>query len=353
MPHYYQPIGMMSNGPILSSQHPQHTQHHMMPKNIESSHDDINNNSSKHNSIQFNHQFNNAGMSLNQQLANMNLDNLHIFQNTMQAYNQINKMTVPQSLQQDPNILAQQELYNLNQELLNRLKNLNVGYSTATQMPTNNFGGFPNDPSSNTFIFSNSATQSFQNTNTGSPAQMMSQKNPPPGDIHMTNSPIGTLNRSSSTYSTISPLDDNLCLSFDRSLDNINNNQETQFIKPISQAGVVPTLDTDGKIKVIVPVAERLRRDNENHFFGDSGASGGQRFQQRIITPILSRTEKKVTLPGVVTLKVTDESGNVTNQRKLPAQPSFITRSTSEKVPNRSQMMSQVQRQQWARHTTK
>lgn len=349
MPLYYQPMAMMSNGPILSPQHPQH---HMMPKNIESSHDDINNNSSKHNSIQFNHQFNNAGMTLNHQLTGMNLDNLHIFQNTMQAYNTINKMTLPQNLQQDPNILAQQELYHLNQELLNRLKNLNVGYS-ATQTPTSTFGGFPSDPSSNTFIFSNSATQSFQNNNNGSAAQMMSQKNPPPGDIHIANSPIGTLNRSSSTYSTISPLDDNMGLSFDRSLDNINNNAETQFIKPISQTGVVPTLEADGKIKVIVPVAERLRRDNENHFFGDSRASGTQRFPQKIITPILSRTEKKVTLPGVVTLKVTDESGNVTNQRKLPAQPSFITRSTSEKVPNRSQMMSQVQRQQWARHTTK
>lgn len=31
----------------------------------------------------------------------------------------------------------------------------------------------------------------------------------------------------------------------------------------------------------------------------------------------------------------------------------YITRSTSEKVPNRSEMMLQVQRTAWARHTTK
>lgn len=31
----------------------------------------------------------------------------------------------------------------------------------------------------------------------------------------------------------------------------------------------------------------------------------------------------------------------------------YITRSTSEKVPNRSELMMQVQRTAWARHTTK
>lgn len=181
-------------------------------------------------------------------------------------------------------------------------------------------------------------------------------------------SPLGTLNRSSSTYSTISPIGD----SFDRSLDNINNNNnnssnDSAFIKPLSQVGTVTTLDNDGKVKVIVPVDLTHQRDRERYrleedFFGDrrSGMAGGggsatlQRppTQQRVLTPILSRGDKK-SQGNTVTLKVTDETGNVTNQRKLPAQPSFITRSTSEKVPNRSQMMSHVQRTQWARHTTK
>lgn len=140
------------------------------------------------------------------------------------------------------------------------------------------------------------------------------------------------------------------------------------LIKPLSQVGTVPTLENDGRVKVLVPVEHQQHQSNrerdryrvEDDFFGDrrSGGSSGtatlQRppTQPRAFTPILSRGEKK-SQGNTVTLKVTDEAGNVTNQRKLPAQPSFITRSTSEKVPNRSQMMSHVQRTQWARHTTK
>lgn len=169
--------------------------------------------------------------------------------------------------------------------------------------------------------------------------------------------------------------------SFDRSLDNINNNNihnssnDAAFIKPLSQVSTVTTMDSDGKIKVIVPVdqqqqmqyqhsqRERERYRMDEDFFGDrrsgvmgGGGGGGNTLQrppnqQRALTPILSRGEKKAQ-GNTVTLKVTDEAGNIAVQRKLPAQPSFITRSTSEKVPNRSQMMN-VQRTQWARHTTK
>jgi hypothetical protein len=123
-------------------------------------------------------------------------------------------------------------------------------------------------------------------------------------------------------------------------------------------------------VKVIVPVEqqnfhhsqrERERYRTDEEIYNDKRSRGGGETaylqkppssQKKALTPILSRGEKK-TQGNTVTLKVTDEAGNVTNQRKLPAQPSFITRSTSEKVPNRSQMMSHVQRTQWARHTTK
>lgn len=353
-----------------------------------------NNSSSINNNMPFN-SFNNisgsGNLALQQQLANISLENMQLFQNKMQSFSPFKQQPPQQQTPQpDANLLAQQELYHLNQELLNRLKNMNIGYSTTTtslgsnfSAASNNFGSNPNN-----YIFTNANAQNFltnstnlnsstshnvnsnAQTNTTNNAnsnnEIHSNKNNSsishndlmggmPGMNNMPSSPLGTLNRSSSTYSTISPLDDNLCLSFDRSLDNINNNQkdDSHFIKPLSQGGAVTTMDADGKVKVIVPVSTEKSK-SDNFFFADGGTSSGinRSPQTKAITPILSRGEKKVTLPGVV-VKVTDEQGNVTNQRRLPAQPSFIQRSTSEKTPNRSQMMSQVQRTQWARHTTK
>lgn len=279
----------------------------------------------------------------------LNLESFQILQNTVQAYNQLQKLAMPQQ---------HQELYQLNQELLNRLKSLNVGFQTPTTPVSSPFApspvsGLPNYSTDSNFMFTNIAAQNFlNNANTCNNNMVPS-------------SPLGTFNRSSSTHSTMSPMDD----SFDRSLDNINNKinnnvcSDSAFIKPLSHVGTVTTLDNDGKVKVIVPVEhkqmqrERERYRVEEDFFGERKGAGSATLQrppnqQRALTPILSRGEKK-SQGNTVTLKVTDETGNVTNQRKLPTQPSFITRSTSEKVPNRSQMMSQVQRAQWARHTTK
>jgi carboxyl-terminal PDZ ligand of neuronal nitric oxide synthase protein len=282
-------------------------------------------------------------------MPGLNLESFQIFQNTMQAYNQLQKLSMPQQ---------HQDLYQMNQDLLNRLKNVNLGFQTPstpvsapfTPSPTQ---GLPNFPTDSNFMYTNATAQNFLNNSS------------PTNNNVVASSPLGTLNRSSSTYSTISPMGD----SFDRSLDNINNNNnnacnDSAFIKPLSHVGTVTTLDNDGKVKVIVPVEhqqshrEKERYRVDDNFFGDKRVTGGTATlqkppsQQRALTPILSRGEKKAQ-GNTVTLKVTDEAGNVTNQRKLPAQPSFITRSTSEKVPNRSQMMSQVQRTQWARHTTK
>lgn len=342
MPLYLQTLSLLgsaSPGNIMQSQ----------KQNDFQQNDDIRNNNGPNKTLNHN---GNIGPALN-------IESFQIFQNTMQAYNQLQKLAMPQQ---------HQELYQLNQELLIRLKNLNVGFPSPstpvsapfTPSPTT---GLPNFPTDSNFMFTNAAAQNFLNNNNISNNNMVAS------------SPLGTLNRSSSTYSTISPIGD----SFDRSLDNINNNinihnsnNDSAFIKPLHQGGAISTLEHDGKVKVIVPVdqvqyqqsqreRERYRMEEED-FFGDrrSGAGGGggtnslQRpsNQQRVLTPILSRGEKKAQ-GNTVTLKVTDETGNVTNQRKLPAQPSFITRSTSEKVSNRSQMMSQVQRTQWARHTTK
>jgi carboxyl-terminal PDZ ligand of neuronal nitric oxide synthase protein len=292
------------------------------------------------------------------------LDGLSIFQNTLHSYNTLQKLSMPQPQTQH------QELYQLNQELLNRLKNLSMGYQTPLQTPvsTTSFTpspttGLPSFPTDSNFMFTNAATQNFTHNNNNNLNNNSS--------INMVaSSPLGTLNRSSSTYSTMSPIGD----SFDRSLDNINNNNisssnESPFIKPLSQVGTVTTLDNDGKVKVLVPVEQSLqhrehrersvaRVDDDYYGGSDKRTSGGtlqkpQKSQPIVLTPILSRGEKRNQSGNTVTLKVTDEAGNVTNQRKLPAQPLMITRSTSEKVPNRSQMMSHVQRTQWARHTTK
>jgi hypothetical protein len=146
-------------------------------------------------------------------VPSVNFESFQIFQNTMQAYNQLQKLAMPQQ---------HQELYQLNQELHNRLKSLNIGFPAApttpvsasfTPSPTT---GLPNFPIDSSFMFTNNtAAQSFLNNNNSN----ISNNN------IIASSPLGTLNRSSSTYSTTSPIGD----SFDRSLDNINNNNNRRL----------------------------------------------------------------------------------------------------------------------------
>lgn len=93
--------------------------------------------------------------------------------------------------------------------------------------------------------------------------------------------------------------------------------QEGQFIKPLSQMGTLTTTDTDGRVRVIVPIPP-------------SGSGNSNQDDGEIFSPNMRLNDDRRTLNG-------------------PA----ITRSTSEKVPNRSELMSQVQRTMWARHTTK
>ncbi|KAK5642604.1 hypothetical protein RI129_008771 [Pyrocoelia pectoralis] len=85
--------------------------------------------------------------------------------------------------------------------------------------------------------------------------------------------------------------------------------REPHYIKPLSQLGTLTTTDVQGRVRVIVPVPSGSREDDTGNL--------------------------------LASLRIGDEF-----------RPS-ITRSTSEKVPNRSELMSQVQRTAWARHTTK
>lgn len=91
-----------------------------------------------------------------------------------------------------------------------------------------------------------------------------------------------------------------------------NERAEAQFIKPLPQIGTLTTTDADGRVRVIVPVPSNPSQNAENL---------------------------------MASLRLTDEL--------RPFNGPGITRSTSEKVPHRSELMSQVQRTAWARHTTK
>lgn len=96
---------------------------------------------------------------------------------------------------------------------------------------------------------------------------------------------------------------------------NVQSSKEkegTQFIKPLPQMGALTTTDSEGRVRVIAPVPT------------DSLEDTGAMFANLK----LGNTLKPLNGPG-------------------------ITRSTSERVPNRSELMSQVQRTVWARHTTK
>lgn len=86
--------------------------------------------------------------------------------------------------------------------------------------------------------------------------------------------------------------------------------KENPYIKPLSQMGALTTTDVDGRVRVIVPVPS---------------------------------AEEEASMMS--SLRLSDDY--------RPPNIPTITRSTSEKVPNRSELMSQVQRTAWARHTTK
>jgi hypothetical protein len=81
----------------------------------------------------------------------LNLESFQILQNTIQAYNQLQKLAMPQQ---------HQELYQMNQELMNRLKNLSMGFQSPTTpvsapftpSPTTGLPNFPTDPN---FMFTN------------------------------------------------------------------------------------------------------------------------------------------------------------------------------------------------------
>nr|CAD7409259.1 unnamed protein product [Timema cristinae] len=119
--------------------------------------------------------------------------------------------------------------------------------------------------------------------------------------------------------------------------------QPVQFIRPLSQVGTLTTTDGDGRMRVIVPIPANEEQDSPSL----TGTNKKQKQNSSSVSPASTVKRQQDQLASAFSnLKV---SGN--DERRNG--PPFITRSTSEKVPNRSELMSQVQRTAWARHTTK
>lgn len=257
-----------------------------------------------------------------------------------------------------PENLIQTDLFQSNQELLNRLQNLTLGFSNNNSISTNY-------SPHNSFLYGNpsqllanqNCINNNNNLNTLNNNNMNLLSSPSSIGGNLTPSPI--FNRSS--YSSSPMLDNNnssLCLnvSVEKNLDRRSPNGKNddgngQFIRPISitpHGNSTSMIDSDGKLKITLPMSASASETRLNTMPSSTSSTS---FASNSGT--IRKSDKRVTLPDFPVLKITDECGNITNARKLSATPSFITRSTSEKVANRSQLMSEVQRTAWARHTTK
>ncbi|XP_030385650.1 capon-like protein isoform X1 [Scaptodrosophila lebanonensis] len=249
---------------------------------------------------------------------------------------QLQQLNSQQQHQQDA---LSKDLFQVNQELLNRLQAMNLNSNQAQVQQT------PSGNNNNSFFYvnplssSSAAAAAASNFNFLATPSALSAGN-------LTPSPLGTLNRNS--FAGSSSLNDDIRLSIEQNL----NNLEEQLKVAVSNGnlagiacGSTSTRDTSRSSSTLdSPSSPRLRNSNNNISAGSSQSNNNANNNS-------ARTSHEAQTRFM--LRVTDEAGNVTNQRKLSATPSFITRSTSEKVPNRSQMMSQVQRTAWARHTTK
>ncbi|XP_017494149.1 PREDICTED: capon-like protein, partial [Rhagoletis zephyria] len=234
------------------------------------------------------------------------------------------------------------DLFQVNQELLNRLQALNLGARNASALvPLSNAQQTPS-PRNSFFYVNPMSCSPANNNNTASNFNFLSSPSPLSGQL--TPSPMSTLTRNSYTNSPQrqhqqQQLHDAEALRLSSIDQNLNNLLDEQLMEPLS--GPMVTVASNGNIAGSSPSGTRESSRSSSTLDSTSPSS-----------PHIRNVNNESRF-NTVMLKVTDEAGIVTNQRKLSATPSFIQRSTSEKVPNRSQIMSQVQRTAWARHTTK
>ncbi|XP_054085527.1 uncharacterized protein DDB_G0283357 isoform X1 [Zeugodacus cucurbitae] len=244
------------------------------------------------------------------------------------------------------------DLFQVNQELLNRLQALNLGAGNTNALTLNTgapMASAQQTPSPrNSFFFVNpmSCSPANNNNNAGnfnflsSPSMLSGQLTP---------SPMSTLTRNSYTHSPqLQHQQQQEVEALQQQLSSIDQNLncliDEQLMKPLG--GSMMSTSSNGNIAAGSPSGTRESSRSSSTL--DSASPSSPRIRSAGANN--NNNEPRF---NTVMLKVTDEAGNVTNQRKLSATPSFIQRSTSEKVPNRSQIMSQVQRTAWARHTTK
>lgn len=121
-----------------------------------------------------------------------------------------------------------------------------------------------------------------------------------------------------------------------------DNEECAHFIRPLSQVGTMTTTDNEGRTRIIVGADDDLEMAKL-----DPPPLGNKKNQS-------PPTKKQNLAATFSTLRVSSSEDDSKKQNaNLVQNGPFITRSTSEKVPNRSELMSQVQRTTWARHTTK
>uniref|UniRef100_A0A336LYM6 CSON005304 protein n=1 Tax=Culicoides sonorensis TaxID=179676 RepID=A0A336LYM6_CULSO len=277
-------------------------------------------------------------------LASLNL------QSTLASINQLQSLNQKLGMSQSPELLAQQEIFNLNQELLNKLQNLNL-------LGTLNPGfGVPSGTSSNqgqySYLYGNAQANPQQQQQYGS-----QNSSPSGGTITpMTNQQQQQQSSNRNQPYMTTPLNCNkLGLSLDESLDNLTtttSNATTSpgsskhsshesgaspFIRPLSQFGTMTTVNYDGKVKVIVPVTDQS--DDNNNTLTRNRRETSQSRQEG----------KKVSIPGIVT---TDERGTLKRMASAgsscgSATPSFITRSSSEKLSSTAKVARWFNQIQW------
>ncbi|KAH8317864.1 hypothetical protein KR067_002109 [Drosophila pandora] len=247
--------------------------------------------------------------------------------------------------QQQQQDALSKDLFQVNQELLNRLQALNLNANQAQSQP----------PATNSFFYVNPlsctpatpSTLANNNGGAGAGAGGFNFLASPAATGTLTPSPLGTLNRNS--FAGSSSLNEDIRLSIEHNLNNLEEQLKAAVsngnLAGLACGGSTSTRDTSRSSSTLdSPSSPRLRNSNNNISPGSSQNNNNNGNNTS------SNSSSRDNRFNTVLLRVTDEAGH---QRKLSATPSFITRSTSEKVPNRSQMMSQVQRTAWARHTTK
>ncbi|KAH8364833.1 hypothetical protein KR084_012285 [Drosophila pseudotakahashii] len=270
---------------------------------------------------------------------------------SMSALQSISNQLQQQQQQQQQDALSK-DLFQVNQELLNRLQALNLNANPGQSQQTPSAGGH------NSFFYVNplSCTPATPNNNAGGggggAGGAFNFLTSPAATGTLTPSPLGTMTRNS--FAGSSSLNEDIRLSIEQNLNSLEEQLKAAVsngnLAGLACGGSTSTRDTSRSSSTLdSPSSPRLRSSNNNISPGSSNGNQSQS-QNQNNNSNGNGSSSRETRFNTVLLRVTDEAGH---QRKLSATPSFITRSTSEKVPNRSQMMSQVQRTTWARHTTK